>query len=37
MNLEQLKEQARKDLVVENEENLDSESLKNQKRYKKRD
>ena len=31
MNLEQLKEQARKDLVVENEENLDSESLKNQK------
>ena len=31
MNLEQLKEQASKDLVVENEEHLDSESLKNQK------
>ena len=31
MNLEQLKEEARKDLVVENEESLDSESLKNQK------
>ena len=31
MNLEQLKEEARKDLVVENEEHLDSESLKNQK------
>ena len=31
MNLEQLKEQASKDLVIENEENLDSESLKNQK------
>ena len=31
MNLEQLKVEARKDLVVENEENLDSESLKNQK------
>ena len=31
MNLEQLKEQASKDLVIENEESLDSESLKNQK------
>ena len=31
MNLEQLKEQASKDLIVENEEHLDSESLKNQK------
>ena len=31
MNLDQLKEEARKDLVVENEESLDSESLKNQK------
>ena len=31
MNLEQLKEEARKDLIVENEEHLDSESLKNQK------
>ena len=30
MNLEQLKEQASKDLIVENEEHLDSESLKNQ-------
>ena len=31
MNLEQLKEQASKDLIIENEEHLDSESLKNQK------
>ena len=31
MNLEQLKEQASKDLIIENEEHLDCESLKNQK------
>ena len=31
MNLDQLKEEAKKDLVIVNEENLDSESLKNQK------
>ena len=31
MNLEQLKEQASKDLIIENEEQLGSESLKNQK------
>ena len=31
MNLEQLKEQASKDLIIENEEHLDTESLKNQK------
>ena len=30
MNLDQLKEEARKDLVIVNEENLDSEALKNQ-------
>ena len=31
MNLDQLKEEARKDLIIENEEQLGSESLKNQK------
>ena len=31
MNLEQLKEESRKDLIIENEEQLGSESLKNQK------
>ena len=31
MNLDQLKEEARKDLIIENEEHLGSESLKNQK------
>jgi len=31
MNLDQLKEEARKDLIVDNEENLASESLSNQK------
>ena len=31
MNLDELKEEARKDLTIDNVENLDSESLKNQK------
>ena len=31
MNLDQLKEEAKKDLIIENEEHLGSESLKNQK------
>jgi len=31
MNLDQLKEETRKDLIIENEEQLGSESLKNQK------
>ena len=31
MNLDQLKEEARKDLIIENKEQLGSESLKNQK------
>ena len=31
MNLEQLKEESRKDLIIENEEQLGSETLKNQK------
>tara|TARA_Y100000310_G_scaffold216150_1_gene217142 strand:+ start:931 stop:1362 length:432 start_codon:yes stop_codon:yes gene_type:complete len=31
MNLDQLKEESRKDLIIENEEQLGSESLKNQK------
>ena len=31
MNLEQLKEESRTDLIIENEEQLGSESLKNQK------
>ena len=31
MNLEQLKEESKKDLIIENEEHLGSESLKNQK------
>ena len=31
MNLDQLKDEARKDLIIENEEQLGSESLKNQK------
>ena len=31
MNLEELKDEARKDLIIENEEQLGSESLKNQK------
>ena len=31
MNLDQLKEEAKKDLIIENEEQLGSESLKNQK------
>ena len=31
MNLDQLKEEARTDLIIENEEQLGSESLKNQK------
>jgi len=31
MNLDQLKEESRKDLIIENKEQLGSESLKNQK------